>query len=139
MKNILVTVDGSKPSLRALQTALDLAPASSALHVITVQPPVLSGNVQRFIPASDIDAYYHEEGGRALVDASVLLNKASRSVTVEILVGQIAETIADYIQQHNIDHLFMGTRGLGGFKGLILGSVTTQVLNLVDVPVTLVK
>ncbi|MBV8321628.1 MAG: universal stress protein, partial [Hyphomicrobiales bacterium] len=34
---------------------------------------------------------------------------------------------------------FMGTRGLGGVRGLLLGSVATQLLHLVDVPVTLVK
>jgi nucleotide-binding universal stress UspA family protein len=33
----------------------------------------------------------------------------------------------------------MGTRGLGGVRGLLLGSVTTQLLHLADVPVTLVK
>jgi nucleotide-binding universal stress UspA family protein len=33
----------------------------------------------------------------------------------------------------------MGTRGLGGVRGLLRGSVATHVLHLVDVPVTLVK
>ena len=33
----------------------------------------------------------------------------------------------------------MGTRGLGSIRGLLLGSVATQVLHLVDMPVTLVK
>ena len=33
----------------------------------------------------------------------------------------------------------MPGRGLGGFYGLVLGSVATQLLHLVDVPVTLVK
>jgi len=40
---------------------------------------------------------------------------------------------------HGVGHVFMGTRGLGGVRGLLLGSVATQLLHLVDVPVTLVK
>ena len=33
----------------------------------------------------------------------------------------------------------MGTRGLGGFKGLLLGSVANQVVHLAEVPITLIK
>jgi nucleotide-binding universal stress UspA family protein len=38
-----------------------------------------------------------------------------------------------------VQHIVMGTRGLGGVRGLLLGSVATQLLHLTDVPVTLVK
>jgi nucleotide-binding universal stress UspA family protein len=33
----------------------------------------------------------------------------------------------------------MGTRGLGGIQGLLLGSVATQVIHLAEVPITLIK
>ena len=33
----------------------------------------------------------------------------------------------------------MGTRGLGGIQGLLLGSVATQVIHLAKVPITLIK
>jgi nucleotide-binding universal stress UspA family protein len=33
----------------------------------------------------------------------------------------------------------MGTRGMGGFAGMVMGSVATKVVHLVDCPVTLVK
>ncbi|XOT98343.1 universal stress protein, partial [Alcaligenes pakistanensis] len=36
-------------------------------------------------------------------------------------------------------HIVMGTRGLSALPGLVLGSVTTKVLSLVNVPVTLIK
>jgi len=139
MKNSLVTVDGSEASLRALQAALDLVPSDARIHVVTVQAPILSGNVQRFIPASEIDAYYQAEGEKALKEARERVEQAGRQAYFEVLVGQIAPTIADYISRNNIDHLFMGTRGLGGVSGLVLGSVTTRVLTQVEIPVTLIR
>jgi nucleotide-binding universal stress UspA family protein len=42
-------------------------------------------------------------------------------------------------REEDVAHIIMGTRGLGGVRGLLLGSVTTQLLHLADVPVTLVK
>ncbi|MFN0302201.1 MAG: universal stress protein, partial [Burkholderiales bacterium] len=40
---------------------------------------------------------------------------------------------------HHISEVVMGTRGLGSVSGLVLGSVATKIIHLVDVPVTLVK
>jgi nucleotide-binding universal stress UspA family protein len=42
-------------------------------------------------------------------------------------------------REERVQHIFMGTWGLGGVRGLLLGSVTTQLLHLIDVPTTLVK
>ncbi len=53
--------------------------------------------------------------------------------------GAPAETIDRIAREEKFDHVVMGTRGLGSMRGLIGGSVTNQVLHLVNVPVTLVK
>jgi nucleotide-binding universal stress UspA family protein len=39
----------------------------------------------------------------------------------------------------NIDHIVMGARGLSNLQGFLLGSVATKVINLADVPITLIK
>jgi len=38
-----------------------------------------------------------------------------------------------------VGHIVMGSRGLGSFEGLLLGSVATRVIHLTELPVTLVK
>ena len=53
--------------------------------------------------------------------------------------GAPAETIDRIAREDKFDHVVMGTRGLGSIRGLLVGSVATQVLHLVHVPVTLVK
>ena len=59
--------------------------------------------------------------------------------TVRSERGAPAATIDQITREENVDHIIMGTRGLGSIRGLLVGSVATQVLHLVEVPVTLVK
>ncbi|TEA72278.1 universal stress protein [Allopusillimonas ginsengisoli] len=141
MKNFLIPVDGSESSIRALQTAIKMAMSveGANLHVITVQPPIVSGNVTRFFSAEAIHAYYEEEGRNALAPAQTVLDKSGLSHTVEVVVGPVGISIADYASKHDCDQIIMGTRGKGLVTGLVLGSVSTKVISLSKVPVTLVK
>lgn len=141
MKTVLVPIDGSESSLNALKTALAMIGERTdiTLRVVTVQPPIASGNVKRFISSDILDEYYQEEGDKALVAARDLLANTTLPVTFEVLVGPVAETIVEYVKQHDCKHVVMGSRGLGRISGLVLGSVATKVLSLIDVPVTLVK
>ena len=64
--------------------------------------------------------------------------------TSHVEVGDVAQTIARYARELHCDQVIMGTRGLGSggvaaISGLLLGSIATKVLHLVEVPVTLVK
>jgi nucleotide-binding universal stress UspA family protein len=47
--------------------------------------------------------------------------------------------IAQVAREEDIQHIVMGTRGLGSIQGLLLGSVATKVIHLADVPITLIK
>ena len=48
--------------------------------------------------------------------------------------GALAATIDRVAREEHVAHIIMGTRGLGGVRGLLLGSVTTQLLHLAGVP-----
>ena len=142
MTTILVPVDGSETSLRALQFALRVTKEKAVetkLYVINVQPPILSGNVTRFISSETIHDYYNEEGEKSLVDARAAIKESGIDATVSVEVGPAAKTIAQFVKDKQCDAIIMGTRGLGGVSGILLGSITTKVLHEVHVPVTLVK
>lgn len=141
MQNVIIPVDGSDASSRALETAIRLTQNTEGakLHVLNIQSPIVSQNVTRFFSTEMLQDYYEDEGKKALVPALTILEKTERNHTSKVLVGALTEVLKNYIAEHNCDHIVMGTRGLGAMPGLILGSVTTKVLNTVDVPVTLVK
>lgn len=141
MKTILVPVDGSDSAVRAVKAAIKEAGESkqASIHLITVHPPIVSGNVKRFFSADAINDYYQDEGRNALMSAKAVLDEAGVAYQEKIEVGPVAQTIADYAKKNQCSHIIMGTRGLGSVSGLVLGSITIKVLSLVDIPVTLIK
>ena len=141
MKTILLPVDGSENSSRAVQRAIEIVKDSSdaRLLVVTAYPPIVSGNVKSFFSAEDIQSFYQDEGNKALEPARAILDKAGIAYDAKVLVGPVAQTIADYAKKNQADTIIMGTRGLGTVTGMVLGSITTKVLSLVDIPVLLVK
>jgi nucleotide-binding universal stress UspA family protein len=141
MRTILIPVDGSESSARAVKAAIKATNefGGATLHLLTVHPPIVSGNVKRFFSPEAIQDYYQDEGRNALLPAKALLDEAGLPYTDEVAVGHVAPTIAEYAKKKGCDSIIMGTRGLGSVTGFVLGSVATKVLSLVDIPVTLIK
>jgi len=140
---ILIPVDGSPASLRALDLAIKMAtqnPGTSLvlLNVQNIRAIELAGASE----AGDSD-WLREAGSRAsakaLKDATGKCEHADVAFETLIRTGQIAEVIAQVAREEDIKHVVMGTRGLGGIQGLLLGSVATQVIHLAEVPITLIK
>ena len=141
MANILVPVDGSESSHRALQHAIDLGSrvGKAQIHLLNVQPPILSGEVVMFVGQATISKFHQEESEHALNHARALLHQSGLAYSAHAKVGHIAETIARTAKELGCDLIIMGTRGMGPLGNLVLGSVATQVIHLAKVPVTLVK
>lgn len=60
-------------------------------------------------------------------------------VSIEHRFGDPAERICRYAERRNFDLVAVGTRGLKGFEGLVLGSVAHKVVHLSKIPVLLVR
>jgi nucleotide-binding universal stress UspA family protein len=142
MAKLLVPVDGSENSLRAVDFVIKKAGwyrEPVEIHLLNVQPPIVSGNVTMFISQDQLNDYYQEEGLKALEPARAKLDGAQVPYQHHILVGDPAEMIARFARERGCDQILMGTRGLGAIGSLLLGSVATKVIHLADVPVLLVK
>ncbi len=141
MRKALVPVDGSPNSDRAASHVVMLAEINPALEVVllNVQPEIDDWQVRRFLKKEEVEAMEESKGGDALQSARALLDAAKVRYTPQVLIGPIAETIAKTALEQNCDGIVMGTRGLGAAASALLGSVTSQVVHLADVPVTLIK
>lgn len=140
MAAVLVPVDGSENSTRAVQTTVKQIKSGAAMevHLLNVQSE-LPAIVSRSLGKKFIDTYHDEEGNKSLADAMARLDQAGIPFISHIRIGQVAETIAAFAKEMQCEQIIMGVRGVGGIFGLLLGSVANKVLYLVDIPVTLVK
>lgn len=141
MTKVLVPIDGSANALHAVDIAIKAIAEGRSLevHLLNVQPQIVSGHARMYLKKDLIDEYYAEEAQKALAPAKEKLDKAGISYTASHQVGNVSETIAKYVKAKGCELVIMGTRGLGSVQSMVLGSVATKVLHLVDVPVTLVK
>jgi nucleotide-binding universal stress UspA family protein len=144
LTKILVPVDGSAASTRAVRLAIDHVKAlraEASLILVNVQNFSTLGLPEgaEIMPAAWIAKKEESAAREALQEAVAVCREAGISYVTRAERGGVAATIDRVARQERVQHIFMGTRGLGGIRGLLLGSVTTQLLHLVDVPTTLVK
>lgn len=140
MKAVLVAVDGSDTSNRAVGHAIDLIAAGLAaeLHLLNVQPD-LGGAIATFVSREQIDSHHREEGQKGLASGVALAKKAGIEAKVHIGVGRQGEIVGDFVDKVGAGLVVLGTRGHTGLAGVLLGSVAQDVIAHVKVPVTLVK
>jgi nucleotide-binding universal stress UspA family protein len=104
--------------------------------VLNVQPAMPSSKV-----ASRATIREHQQRMAAEVfqKVAVVAKREKVRVQQEMVVGMPAIEIARMAEAQGADEIVMGTRGMGGVKGLFMGSVAMKVVHLSNVPVTLVK
>jgi len=144
MLTLLVPVDGSEFSDRALQYAIARAAsvgagAGARVHLLNVQTAAVGVNVKMFVSAESLETYYREEAMKLLKPAIERLRAAGVAVEHHIGVGDIGKVVVDYATDKRCDEIVMGTHGRGGLLGSVLGSVAQKVVQLAPVPVVLVK
>lgn len=135
---ILVAVDGSENSDRAVRFAIELLDEKGTLHLLNVQPPV-TGATKTFVGKADVDAYHREEGEKALASALTIAAAAGVAAKKHISVGRPGALVAEFARRHGARLIVMGTRGHAGLAGILLGSVAQDVIAQTEAPVCLVK
>jgi nucleotide-binding universal stress UspA family protein len=147
---ILIALDGSEPSMKATEYGIEMAKKSNnsqliALHVIHSQIKYLySSNVATLVTSSTIDTIVDtakQEAQKWLTKIKELADLNEVKLKVEFIVdpASVVGAIVDYAERENIDLIIIGSRGLSGFKKLLLGSTTSGVVTYAHCPVLVVK
>ena len=145
---ILVPVDGSRLSRRALEVALEEYPDAEllALHVIDPTEPGYSvADVEYHAevePRHGSTEWYdraHELGEDVLEDARELAETYDVDLETETAVGRPDREILAHVEDEDVDHVVMGSHGRGEDSPILLGSVTEAVAFRAPVRVSLIR
>ena len=142
MPGILVGIDGSEHSRRALEWAVrEAAFRHAPLTVLTVHQAIVSYWTAGAVayPGDTDFAKEALDAAKAETDSVLAqVDAASQppSVTVKAVTGLPAEELL--CAAEGADMIVVGSRGAGGFKRLLLGSVSTQVTHHANCPVVVI-
>lgn len=142
MRKVLIPFDGSDSSMRALNYLVDFAKeyGPPMVYVLNVQePPMVYGDYVTPMMVDTLAKASNKAGQEVVARAAAVLTDAGIAHETFVEEGQIADATAMYVDKLACDSIIMGTRGLGAFSNLILGSTAQKVLHAVKVPITLVK
>lgn len=141
MKKILVPFDGSDNALRAVRYAATLAEEKPSLQIflLHVLDPVTFKSQAALLSPADLSRLCPDEAVQVLGPARQILDHAGIAYQVQCRVGAAAGEIAQQVHESGCDGVIMGTRGMGPIANVMIGSVASRVVHLVEVPVTLVK
>lgn len=143
--SIVIPFDNSDSARRALAFGLDLAERLELpvrlLHILdtldTDIPP------ERTLSPEDLDrtgpgSQHHQRTREALEAAAGILAERNLDAEQEILAGEPAPAILEYLERCDRPMVIMGRRGRGRLPGLLVGSVSEKVVRLATCPVTVV-
>ena len=143
-QRILVPVDGSANSGRALQEAIKLAAGNARLRLVHVIEEVYPLDIEGYAYIDNValqEAVKHT-GERVLAQAAEEAQRkemATETVLLEAGGKRVADVIADEARDWPADLIVIGTHGRSGLSRLLLGSVAEGVARSASVPVLLVR
>jgi nucleotide-binding universal stress UspA family protein len=139
--HIMVPYDKSEPANRAFEYALDLAKKYNAsisiISCVSLQVPTDPYFGTAYVETTKL---LREDAFNSISKLEPKLKESKISFKTEVLdVISITESLTSYAESHNVDLIVIGSRGLGGFKKLLLGSVASGVSQHSKCPVLIVK
>ena len=136
-ENILVPVDGSEGSDRAVAEAISVAQTCGAklnfLYVANINQLAINACL------SDAILEAVSKAGNVILDRAMEMVPSGIEKEAFSETGSPAVVILDFAMNNPTDLIVMGSRGLGVVKGVLLGSVSQDIVEQAKCPVLVVK
>lgn len=147
---ILVCYDGSEASQRAIEKAHQLT-SDCGIHDVTLLHAYedyswVSTSADGYAPSPEnlsklraLEEKKIEEKKEILFKEAEKFQNTNATMEVKLVQGHPASVITEVAEEGNFDVIIMGSRGLGGLRRVVLGSVSNSVIQGTDISVMVVK
>lgn len=142
---VLVPIDGSPLSYRALRHALKTYPDTkiTAYHVSDVFDPGYGEDSDSlYEPIAGSDEWYameEEAATEVLSEAEAIAEDYDRDIDTESEIGDPQRLIPDYARENDIDHIVVGVHGREDEERSLFGRVAESVVYRSPVSVTIIR
>jgi len=139
---LLVAIDGSKNSLRALKYATKLAgklAEPAELVLVNAHDDIALRGASQFVGKDAVKGYLDDIAREELKEAIAAADKAKAPYVVRMARGPVAQAIVKVGADESVDTIVLGSKGRTALKDLLIGSVAQRVIAIAEVPVVLVK
>ena len=145
---IVVGIDGSEESMKAAEYAISIAKLYNAeLNAITVLTSDIGyiysspGVESPPLTVKEIVLLAEDEAKKWFDEIKEKANKRGIQLKTESIVAKksLLNTILEYVEEHNINLVVVGTRGRSGIKKMLLGSIASGLITYSPCPVLVIK
>lgn len=142
-QRILVPVDGSATSERALDEAVKFARQQNAhVEIVHVLEDIWYFDSENYLNYVELAQAMKCSGEKMLAQAQTKLQQAGITFEAKLLEAQgerVANIITAEAKNNNADLIMIGTHGRSGFSHMLLGSVAEGVVRTAHIPVLLIR
>jgi universal stress protein A len=140
LKKILVPIDFSGPSLKALRYAVPFAEQfGSTITLVHVQKPVSYAPDLPNTPPIPLTAAQEEAARKKLFEVGYREIEELIPVDVQVTSGKPADEIVKLARTHDTDLIIIATHGYKGVMHLVMGSISEEVVRNAPCPVLVVR
>ncbi len=140
VKKIVLAFEGSEDSKKALDWTMEFVGQSAMeLHIVTVQEASGVVALEADYQVIDMDKIRGEWLKQLNEMSKTLCDGRSCTIRNRVLEGDAAEELIRYAKEVQADILICGSRGLGNFASLLLGSVAHKLVTYAPCPVMVIK
>lgn len=136
IKRILVAVDGSEQSHKAIRLASKIARSLGA--EVTLLYVMEMKDMPTLIAEAEVNGL-EQRGQNILMDGAEIALGEGVETKTKLLRGHPADQIIHYASEHHPQMVFIGTRGLGMGASLVMGSVSKAVVQRAKCSVVVVR